>query len=47
MVKMWWGQRYPPAISSSNLTENRLETVEKNISSLGKTLNMFIEAERT
>ena len=31
----------------NNSTENRLQTMERNISSLGKTLNRFIQAQRT
>ena len=31
----------------NNITENRLQMMERNISSLGETLNRFIEAQRT
>ena len=31
----------------NNNTENRLQVMESNISSLGETLNRFIEAQRT
>ena len=32
---------------SNNITENRLQMMERNISSLGETLNRFFEAQRT
>ena len=32
---------------NNNLTENRLQILKKSISSLGKTLNKFIETQRT
>ena len=32
---------------NNNLTESRLQMMERNISSLGETLNRFIEAQRT
>ena len=32
---------------SNNITENRLQMMERNISSLGDTLNRFIEAQKT
>ena len=32
---------------SNNITENRLQIMERNISSLGETLNRFIEAQKT
>ena len=32
---------------SENITENRLQMMERNIFSLGETLNRFIEAQRT
>ena len=31
----------------NNITENRLQMMERNIFSLGETLNRFIEAKRT
>ena len=31
----------------NNITENRLQMIERNIFSLGETLNRFIEAKRT
>ena len=31
----------------NNITENRLKMMERNISSVGETLNRFIEAQRT
>ena len=31
----------------NNITESRLQMMERNISSLGETLNRFIEAQRT
>ena len=38
--------QYTPQ-ENNNVTENRLEMMERNISSLGETLNRFIEAHRT
>ena len=32
---------------NSNITENRLKIMERNISNLGETLSKFIEAHRT
>ena len=32
---------------NNNITENRLQMMERNISSPGETLNRFIEAHRT
>ena len=38
--------QYTPQ-GNNNVTENRLQMMERNISSLGETLNRFIEAHRT
>ena len=38
--------QYTPQ-ENNNVTENRLQMMERNISSLGETLNRFIEAHRT
>ena len=38
--------QYTPQ-ESKNITESRLEMMERNISSLGEALNRFIEAQRT
>ena len=38
--------QYTPQ-ESKNITENRLQMMERNISSLGETLNRFIEAQKT
>ena len=35
------------SLQENNITENRLQMMERNISSLGETLNSFIEAQRT
>ena len=32
---------------NNNITKNRLRTIERNISSIGETLNRFIETQRT
>ena len=36
-----------PPQEKNNITENRLRMMERNTSSLGKTFNRFIEAQRT